>query len=144
MRGTGVPSPLPPAQEAKAIVEGTVLSCKPSVQTRKTQQVETNEKNPVHMYRYMPKGVSYIGICICLCICTICSISFELFVAFRKSRQPGRTLCQDAGCDNCLSRWHLHPIFIFFRKIGWNREMHVVKEKQSMDCKGWSVDPKEW
>ena len=98
MRGTGVPSPLPPAQEAKAIVEGTVLSCKPGRSLKKTKRVETKKKNPIHMFRYLPKGVSYI--CTCICICTIYSISFELFVACRKSRQPERTLRQDAGCNN--------------------------------------------
>lgn len=47
MRGTGVPSPLPPAQEAKAIVEGTVLSCKPGRSLKKTKRVETKKKNPI-------------------------------------------------------------------------------------------------
>ncbi len=41
----------------------------------------------------------------------------ELFVAFRKSRQPGRTLRQEAGCDNLFVTATFASDLQFFRKI---------------------------
>lgn len=89
----------------------------------KKNKTGRDKEKKSYMFRYMPKGVSYI--CTCICICTIYSISFELFVAFKKSRQPERTLRQHAGCENCLSRRHLHPIFIFSGR-SWNRFARLV------------------